>query len=120
MMPLDLTFKDIGKFLKKNDANLIADIDTLLSFLMVLTAAAVAPPSAGLVAATSLFADLLSVKGEVSALGKRIIDRVTRKTDQGTLERQLRMAVAFIISRVIRRFSRLSKHSCQIWHKRPV
>lgn len=94
-MKVDLTFKNIIDFMKKDDPSQLQDVDLFFSMVCIFTTSMAAPLSAGLVGGINLLADLLGVKDGISQLSKRILEMVSRKRDEDSLSRMLRMEVVY-------------------------
>ena len=89
-MATEISFKEVCRFIKEDDPDLIESVDLLLGFVLIVTPLAVSVPS---VIGPAL--GLLGVKNELSKLGKGLYERITKKTDKDNLAFQQRMEAAY-------------------------
>ncbi|MBD2683032.1 MULTISPECIES: NACHT domain-containing NTPase [Nostoc] len=87
-MPTDLTFKEVCKFLKKDDSKIVEAADKLLGAAILFS-----PIAFGSQAVSAL--RLLGAKNELTKLGKELIEKVTSKKESDYLARMERMHVAY-------------------------
>jgi hypothetical protein len=87
-MPLDLSFKQVCEFIKKDDPTLIEDVDKLLGLLLVCSPIVVGPAAAA-------FLPLIAVKNELIKLGKGVFEAFSEKKDDDYVARQQRMEIAY-------------------------
>ena len=90
-MTLDLTFKEVCSFIKKDgekDPKLIEAVDKLLGFAMICSPIFLGPSAAA-------FLPSLAVKNELIKIGKGIFDKFTKQDDNNYVSRQQRMQVAY-------------------------
>lgn len=88
-MSLDLTFKQVCEFVKKDDPKLIDAMDNLLGLALVCLPLVVGP------AAFVAVPPMISVKNEIVKIGKGVFESVTSKKDDDYLDRQQRMEIAY-------------------------
>lgn len=84
----DLTFKEVLKFIKSDDGELIESTNKLLGVAILCLPIVFGPaalPALG----------LLSVKNELTAFGKMLLSKITSKKESDYLARMCRMEVAY-------------------------
>lgn len=91
-MTTDLSFKEVCKFIKEDsdDPQLIDAVDKMLGLVLIFSSIAVGPaiaPAWG----------LLGVKNELVKTGKSIFNKLTQKKDEGFLDKQRRMEMAYCL-----------------------
>ena len=84
----ELNFKEVCKFLKKDDSSLIEAVDKLSGAAMLLSALALGPQA-------PLALGLLGAKNELTKIGKHLVEKVTSKTESDYLARMQRMQIAY-------------------------
>ena len=87
-MHSDLTFREVSKFLKKDDGNLIDAVDKLLGAVIVCSPVIFGPQALPALGA-------LSVKGELTKLARSLLDGATAKKENDYLARMERMQMAY-------------------------
>ncbi len=90
-MNLDLTFKEVCSFIKKDgekDPKLIEAVDNLLGFAMICSPIFFGP-------STCAFLPSLGVKNELIKIGKGIFEKLTKDKDDDYVSRQKRMQIAY-------------------------
>ena len=90
-MAIELTFKDVCDFVKKDgkpDAKLIDAVDSLLGLTMICAPVVLGPEA-------SVLLPLLSVKNELTKIGKYVFDKFSKKTDDNYVAKLERMEAAY-------------------------
>jgi hypothetical protein len=87
-MMLDLTFKDVCKFIKEDEPSLVETVDKFIGLGLILSPIALGPAGLALL-------PLLAVKNELTKLGKGLLDGISKKKDVDFLSRQTRLQAAY-------------------------
>ena len=87
-MPLDLSFKQVCDFIKKDDPALIDAVDKLLGLTLVCSPLLIGPAAAALL-------PIIAVKNEVVKLGKYVFEAFSNRGDADYVARQQRMEIAY-------------------------
>lgn len=87
-MSLELSFKQVCKFIQKDDSTLIEAVDNLLGLAIVCS-----PALLGSVGLAVL--PLLAAKNEITKIGRNVFNALSRKNDVDFLAREMRMQVAY-------------------------
>jgi hypothetical protein len=87
-MSLDLTFKQVCEFIKKDDPKLIEAVDKLLGLAFVCSPVLLGPAGLALL-------PLLTAKNELIKVGKHVFDTFSKKKDDDFVARQTRMQTAY-------------------------
>jgi hypothetical protein len=93
MMALELTFKQVCEFIKKDqrsDAPLIEAVDKLLGLTLICAQAFLGPAAVALL-------PTIAVKNEMVRLGKSVFKVLTSRSDQDYLAREQRMQTAYTL-----------------------
>ena len=93
-MQLEVTFKDVCNSIKKDEPSLIEAVDKLLGLTLICSPFMLGP--AGL-----LLLPLLSVKNELTKIGKSVYEKYVKKEDPDLIARQKRMEIAYALTRII-------------------
>ena len=89
-MTKGLTFKEVSKLLKKEDGQLIEAVDQMLGLTLVCSPLILGPPALAAL-------PLLRVKGELTALGKTFLSKLTKKKDLDFLARMHRIQMTYAL-----------------------
>src|SRR5271157_2480956 len=90
-MPLDLSFKQVCDFIKKDQKDnqpLIDAVDKLLGLTLVCSPVLIGPAAAALLPA-------IAVKNEIVKLGKSVFETFSNKKDDDYIAKQQRMEIAY-------------------------
>ena len=87
-MPLDLSFKQVCDFIKKDDPALIDAVDKLLGLTLVCSSLVMGP-------AAVVLLPIIAVKNEVVKLGKHVFEAFSKRNDADYVARQQRMEIAY-------------------------
>jgi len=87
-MSLDLTFKHVCDFIKKDESTLIDAADKLLGLTIIFTPVVLGPAALPLLS-------LLTTKNELIKLGKSMFESITKKKEADYVALQKRMQVAY-------------------------
>lgn len=89
-MSIDITFKEVCNFIKKDDQGLIDTVDKLLGFCIVCSPMVLGPVAAALL-------PLISVKNELVKICKSLHTSLTNKMDSDYVARQRRMQICYAL-----------------------
>ena len=103
-MALDLTFKQVCDFVKKDDPKLIDAVDKLLSLTLVCSPVVFGP------AAVIALLPLISTKNELVRIGKGLFDSLSAKKDDDYIAKQQRMQMAYGLMCYTAFFEALDRH----------
>jgi hypothetical protein len=87
-MVKDLTFKEVSKFIKRDDSSLIDAVEKLIGAFIVLSPLVLGPQATPIWGA-------LGIKGELTNIAKTLIDKVRSKEETNFLSRMERMQIAY-------------------------
>lgn len=98
-MTIDLSFASISRFIKKDYPELIDNIDTFLSLILISSALITGNPltAAALTSAINTLSSIFTVKSEFPKIGKKIIETIAQKKDNDPLKRLQRMESAYCL-----------------------
>ncbi len=94
-MTVDLSFKGVSKFIKKDFSGQVDDVDTFLNLLLFASALISGNPLVAGATAIHNLADIFASKGELSKVSKNIIKKIIDKNDNDPLTRLERMEYAY-------------------------
>lgn len=87
-MPIELTFKQVCEFIKKDDHGLIDDVDNLLGLAFASSPLFMSAGSVSLL-------PMIPVKNEIVKISKRVFEALKSKNDDDYLSRRQRMEMAY-------------------------
>ncbi|NYT09871.1 MAG: hypothetical protein GKC09_08045 [Methanosarcinales archaeon] len=88
-MQLDLTFKQVCEFIKKDDPNIIGAVEKLLGRAQVCSPVLIEPATAAVIL------PVISIANKIVEIGKGVFEEVTTNRDDDYLARQHRMEIAY-------------------------
>ncbi len=92
-METSLSFKDVCRFIKEDDPKLIENVDLMLGLVLILSPMILVPSPATVAPALGL----LTVKNELTKIGKVLFQKLTGKKDKDSLAKQQRMEIAYCL-----------------------
>ncbi len=94
-MTSSLSFKEIRKFISGNHAELLGDIDAIISFAILLSPLYMRASFQALESGLGFLSDMLGVKSELTSITRKILDKISSPSDADPISKLVRMEAAY-------------------------